>query len=89
MNHEQYAGDYYRAKRNWELSLAREFLEAEGKNRDEREAKALLKLMHHDDYKKFVVAEANWEGSKAVMRVLETRASVGQSLLRVIAQETR
>ena len=88
-DHENAADAFYRAKRDWELALAKAFLAAEGRNKDEREARARLSLMDAKDYKDFVVAEARWEGSKAAMRTLETRASICQSLLRVSAQEAR
>ena len=79
--------DYFRAKRHYEEAYAKAYVSAEGKNTDERKARALLSLMPSDAYKALVVAEAAYEGAKAIQRTLETRASVGQSLLRAIQQE--
>jgi hypothetical protein len=81
------ASDYYRAKRDYEAAYAREYVKAEGKNTDERKARALLALMPSDAYKALVIAEAQYEGAKAVQRTLETRASIGQSLLRALQAE--
>ena len=85
--HEGNCKDYFRAKRDYEAALARAFVESEGKNQEERRARALLKLMPSEAYKALVIAEANYEGTKAVMRTLEARGSVLQSLLRVTASE--
>jgi hypothetical protein len=68
--------DHWRSKRDKEKARAEEFLSATG-TVAERNAKADLSTaemgMEH---------EARWEGLKAVMRTLDTRAAIGMSLLR-------
>lgn len=86
-NYEAACSNYFRAKRDYEAAYAREYVQAEGKNSEERKSRALLALMPSPEYKALIVAEADYEGGKAAMRTLETRASIGQSLLRVTAQE--
>lgn len=85
--YEAACSDYFRAKRNYEAAYAREYVRADGKNSEERKSRALLALMPSQEYKGLIVAEAAYEAGKAAMRTLETRASIGQSLLRVTAQE--
>lgn len=68
--------NWYRAKRDREKARAEAFLTAEG-TVAERQAQAdsATALDGRDE-------EAAWEAMKAVVRVLETRASIGQSILR-------
>lgn len=68
--------DHWRSRRDKERSRAEAFLEAEGTVAT-RSAKAdrLTALMGMEE-------EARWEGLKAVMRTLDTRAAIGMSLLR-------
>lgn len=70
------AFDHWRSKRDKEKTRAEEFLQATG-TVAERNAKADTLTadigMEH---------EARWEGLKAVMRTLDTRAAIGMSLLR-------
>jgi hypothetical protein len=73
---ERAATAWFKAKRDKEERRARAFMAAEG-TVAERNAAADLQVC--------VVGkneEAEWEALKAVVRVLETRASIGQSLLR-------
>ncbi len=82
------AGAFYRSKREYEKAWAEVYVSTEG-TVDERRNRTILKLYTSDAYKALVAAEASYEASKAVSRVLETRASIGQSLLRAFAQEAR
>jgi hypothetical protein len=68
--------DHWRCKRDKEKARAEEFLTATG-TVAERNAKAdrITAGMGME-------AEARWEGLKAVMRTLDTRAAIGMSLLR-------
>ena len=90
------AHDYHHAKRDWEFEQARIRTEKKHAASDptkrpptqsDLDAAVLLELAKSDTYKEFIVAEAGYEGAKAAMRILETRASVGQSVLRVLAKE--
>lgn len=77
------------AKRDYERRLAEELVKADRELKvDERKAKALLALVADGTYKAFVVSEAALEAHRAAFRVLETRASVGQSVLRALTQES-
>ena len=73
---ESAAMSWFRAKRDRERLRAIAFLDAEG-SVAERSARA-DKLTAREG----VEAEAEWEALRAVVRTLETRASIGQSLLR-------
>lgn len=85
---EQAAENFYKEKREWEKQLAQAFVKADGKNQEERRSNALLALERDGDaYYRFVNAEARYEGQKAGFRVRETRASIGQSLLRSMGRE--
>jgi hypothetical protein len=78
---EEAAEGFYRAKRDFELELATARLDAQG-TVQERADRALLSLAKGDTYKRLIISEASYEGAKAAMRTLETRASIGQSILR-------
>ena len=67
---------WFRAKRDKEKARAVAFLSAEG---TVAERTALAESQTALDGKN---EEAEWEALRAVVRVLETRASIGQSLLR-------
>jgi hypothetical protein len=73
---EDAAKGWFRAKRDKEHRRAVEFLKASG---TVAERNALADQETALDGKN---EEAEWEALKAVVRVLETRASIGQSILR-------
>ncbi len=73
---ESAARSWYRAKRDKEHARAVAFLSAEG-TVAERQAHADVQTALHGRND-----EAEYEALKAVIRVLETRASIGQSVLR-------
>lgn len=68
---------WFRCKRDREKARATAFLAAEG---TVAERTAIADQQTAVDGKQ---EEAEWEALRAVVRVLETRASIGQSLLRV------
>jgi hypothetical protein len=72
-----------RAKRAYELAYASAFLAADGPV-EIRKQKATLTVGQGQE-----LAEAlgRWEGLKAAVRALETRASVAQSVLRAHTRE--
>lgn len=78
---EDAAMQWFRAKRDRERARAEAFITATGtvaeRNAQADKATALMG----------VEAEARYEALKAVTRVLETRASIGQSILRSQARE--
>ena len=78
---EEAAEDYHRAKRDFELAYAREYIAAEGQP-TERKQRATLALAKSEAYFDLTAAEAVYEGWKAAMRTLELRTSIGQSLLK-------
>ena len=67
---------WFRVKRDREKDWATAYIRADGPQHVRR-AEADLTVATVD-----VAEEAEWEALKAVMRTLETRASIGQSLLR-------
>jgi hypothetical protein len=73
---ESAAKNWFKAKRDKEKQHAQAFLSAEG-TVAERQAHASLVTSVVG-----MEAEAEYEALKAVVRVLEARASIGQSLLR-------
>ena len=75
------AEDFYRAKRDYELEYAKAFVQAKGSVTERKQA-ALNTLEKHPTYFALLESEGAYEGWKAAMRALETRASIGQSLLR-------
>lgn len=78
---ESSAENFYRAKRDHELEYAKKYMDASG-SVTERKLKATRALEHDPTYLALLEAEGAYEGWKAVMRALEQRASIGQSLLR-------
>lgn len=68
--------DWFRAKRDREKKRAEAFLSADG-TVAERDA-----IATRDTAEVGMDSEAKYESLKAAVRVLETRASIGQSLLR-------
>jgi hypothetical protein len=78
---EDAAMKWFQAKRDRERARATKFLEAAGtvaeRNAEADKATSLIG----------VEAEAKYEALKAVTRVLETRASIGQSILRSQTRE--
>lgn len=67
---------WYRAKRDREHRRAVAFLSAEG-TVAERNA-----IADRETAREGAEAEAEWEALRAVVRVLDTRASIGQSILK-------
>lgn len=69
--------------RDWERRLAHARIKAKGSDAEARKADALIAAIERDDlYDRLRAAEGAYEGSKAVVKVLETRATIGMSLLR-------
>lgn len=78
---EKAAEDFYRAKRDFELEFAKKYMNAKGSPTERKQA--ATEAMEKDPaYFALLESEGAYEGWKAVMRALEQRASIGQSLLR-------
>lgn len=73
--------EFFKAKRDYELAYALKFMDTTG-SVTERKLKAQAALEKDPAYLKLLQHEGAYEGWKAVMRALEQRASIGQSLLR-------
>ena len=73
---ESAAMTWYRAKRDKEKARAVAFLSAEGSVAERNAVADKLTALDGRD------AEAEWEAVRAVVRVLETRASIGQTIAR-------
>lgn len=77
------ADEWFKAKRDREHKRAKAFLETKASGTTVAEAEATA---DRDTCLIGLDAEARYEALKAVVRVLETRASIGQSLLRAHTQ---
>jgi hypothetical protein len=86
---EKAAADKHRLAREFELRHARAFIAASGDTATERKANATVTLAAAEDglWAKVQEAEGKYEGLKAAMRALETRATIGMSLLKIHARE--
>jgi hypothetical protein len=78
---EEAAAEFFKAKRDHELAFALKFMDATG-TVTERKLKATQALEKDPAYLALLEAEGKYEGWRAIMRALEARASIGQSLLR-------
>lgn len=80
---EQAADDRARVVRDWDRRLAIHQKVAKGPNSESRKAVALTQAIEQDDlYDRLTDAEARYDALRVVTRTLETRASIGQSILR-------
>lgn len=71
---------WFRCKRDREVQEAMEFMRAEGSVEARRQqAKRIASAIGAEQ-------EAAWEGKRAVVRVLETRAMIGTSLLKAMGR---
>jgi hypothetical protein len=80
---ESAAGERARLVRDWDHRLAVARKTATGNDADARKAAALVMAIAQDDlYERLSEAESVFEASRAATRLLEVRASIGQSILR-------
>lgn len=69
--------------RDWDYRLALHMKSAHGPNAEARKAVALVTAIEQDDlYERLTDAESAFDALRAVIRTMETRASIGQSILR-------
>lgn len=81
--YEKAAGDRARLVRDWDRRLAIHGRTAKGSSADVRKSVALSNAIETDDlYERLQDAEGRFEALRVVMRTLETRATIGQSILR-------
>lgn len=81
--YEQAAEDRHKLVRDFEMRIAQGSLAAHGTTATEKKWRAMEAVAVNGDlYTRLTEAEGKYEGLKAVVRVLEQRASIGQSLLR-------
>lgn len=81
--YETAADNRARLIRDWDHRFAICMATAKGSNAESRKASALVTAIEKDDlYERLKDAEARFEASKVVVRTLETRATIGQSILR-------
>jgi hypothetical protein len=80
------AQDYYDTKRDFEVAWAKHYLGTSG-TVEERKQQTIMALWRSDEYTEHVKAQASYEGWKAATRVLESRASILQSLLKSVTRE--
>src|SRR5690349_11482803 len=84
VDYEAAADNFHRLTRDYELRLAKASLVAHGSTATEKKWRALEAIAAADDdlYENLKEAEGRYEGLKAAVRVLETRATIGMSLLK-------
>lgn len=87
--YEAAATEVHRLVRDFELRVARTSLASRATTATEKKWRALDAIAAAEDdlYERLKTAEGTYEGCKAAVRVLEQRASIGQSLLKT-ARET-
>lgn len=86
---EQAAKDFHTLTRDYALREARTALNTKAATATEKKWRAADAIAAAEDdlYERLSEAEGAYEGYKAAIRVLEQRASIGQSLLKQAAQE--
>jgi hypothetical protein len=87
--YENAAKEVHRKTRDFELRVARVSLSSNASTATEKKWRALDAIAAADDglYEDLKLAEGIYEGAKAAVRVLEQRASIGQSLLKAASRE--
>ena len=84
---EQAADDRARLIRDWERRLALSTAQARGGDANARKQAALVLAAEQDDlYERLTVAEGRYAGLAAVVRVLDTRSTIGMALLKAQAR---
>lgn len=78
---EESAEAFYRAKRDYELAYAKQFVSMDGSPMEKKQW-ATAALEKDSAYYALKESEGAYEGWKAAMRALEARTTIGQSLLR-------
>jgi hypothetical protein len=76
------AMDYFSAKREHDLEMAKAVLRQEGKTVDQRNAQALVEVATGDVWQKFVTSEAAYNGLKLAQESLSSRSMIGMAILR-------
>lgn len=86
---EDAAATKHKLAREFELRQARAYLAAAGDTATEKKARATEALAAAEDgiWERMGEAEGRYEGLKAAVRTLETRATIGMSLLKVHSRE--
>lgn len=75
--------------RDWEERMAICLRKATGSDAAARKATALVTAIEVDDlYARLKDAEARYDALRGVLRVLETRAAIGMSILRAMSRVT-
>ena len=87
---ESIADEKVRVQRNMDKTMARAVVVAQGSSKEIRQSNALLAVITSgsDLYERLTNLDARYESLKVAMRALETRASIGQSILRALTNET-
>lgn len=82
-DYEAAAGERARLIRDWEKRLAISTAQAKGGDANARKQAALVMAASQDDlYDRLKVAEGAYAACHAVVRVLETRATIGMAILK-------
>lgn len=83
------AEDMHKLAREYEERHARAFIAAQGDTATEKKARAVEALAAAEDgiWTRLAEAEGAYEGQRAAVKVLETRATIGMSLLKGAVRE--
>jgi hypothetical protein len=82
-DYERAATDRARLMRDWERRLAICGTRSKGSSADVRKSAALVMAIEQDElFERLSDAEARFEALRAVIKVLETRSTIGMSILR-------
>jgi SNF2 family DNA or RNA helicase len=87
--YEQAAEDFHKLTKDFELRMARAGLTAKGDTATEKKWRALDSIAAAEDtlYSDLKEAEGKYKGLQAAVKVLETRATIGMSLLKSFEKE--
>lgn len=83
------AEEYYRHLPKWNLEEAKAMLQAEGSTVSEKRANAhaFLARTQNELYHDHMQKQAEYEGHRAAIRVLEARSMIGMALLKAETRE--
>lgn len=80
---------YVDAEEAWELAKAKAYLDAEGSNQKEREARAQLVLSESGAYKTWRVIELTRKAGERELKLAESALSAQQSVAATVRNELR
>lgn len=88
-DYEKYAEEAVRLDKRFALRMAQGKLAAKGATETEKKDKVLVEIASAGDsfYESYVESQALYEGRRALMKTLESRAMIGMALLKAQQRE--